>query len=119
MPAMNRPRAALFALCAGLPLAACGTAYDRTLDSWVGAPVASLTDSWGPAHMRFRDDEGRRVYQWSFREIGGRQTAAAFHYQQERDRTPPYCETRIFVDDGGVVRGWAWRGNDCFGTPRR
>lgn len=118
MQVLRTSRAALFALLAGLIVGACATAYESTLESWKGAPAVELMAAWGPPHERFLDDQGRRIYQWSYREIGEGRSDAAFHYQKSGERTAPFCQTRFVVDESGVIRGWAYRGNDCFGAPR-
>ena len=79
-----------------------------TLNSWKGAPADELTASWGPPHEQFRDDDGRKVYQWSFREIGENASAAGFHYQAKGPEKKPYCHTRFYIDDADRIEGWAF-----------
>lgn len=112
-------RIALIAPLALMVLGACTDAYERTLNTWRGAPVEELIGAWGPPHEESRDVDGHTIYQWSYREIGGpADTRASFQYKSSRKRKPPYCLTWITVDDADIIRKWAYRGSECFGDPR-
>ena len=115
----NRRRAGI-AVVAPMTLllaSGCAALYERTLDSWKGAPVQELVDSWGPPHEQFRDPRGSMVYQWSHRDIDGGSNAS-FQYKSGRQQVSPFCQTRFTVDENDIVRKWSYRGNDCSGTPR-
>ena len=92
--------------------------YERALNSWQGAPVQELVDSWGPPHEQFRDERGNMVYQWSHRDIDGGSSKASFQYKTGRQKISPFCRTRFTVDENGIVREWTYRGNDCSGAAR-
>lgn len=95
-----------------------GFFYERALDSWQGAPIQELVDSWGPAHEQYRDNRGNMVYQWSHRDIDGGRSKAAFQYRSGKQKVSPFCRTRFTVDENDIVRHWTYFGNDCSGAAR-
>ena len=119
MPHWRRPVLGVTLAIALVVVGGCANyQYQRTLTSWKGAPLQELVDAWGPSHEQFRNEQGHMVYQWSYREIGIGDTSASFQYKTGRQKRSPFCQTRFTVDDRNIIQKWAYRGDDCSGTPR-
>jgi hypothetical protein len=97
----------------GCGIAGCATtgAYERSLDAWKGRPQAELVNARGtPAETFNSDGHTFLVYLSS--------TVVPFTFMPNTlgahaDHTKSKFCTTVFDVSGGVIVGWALKGNDC------
>lgn len=77
------------------------------LNSWVGADISSLIQTWGVPTSQYTLPNGETLYTWL--RIRG---AMALPVGNMVAAGQVWCET-TFTTANGIVRSWTWRGNAC------
>ncbi|MCG8548313.1 MAG: hypothetical protein MJE12_29290 [Alphaproteobacteria bacterium] len=71
-------------------------AYQHRLDAWIGHSAKDLVQRWRTPESVIPLQDGGQVLLYKTPVVVGM-----------------FCETRFIVDDTGVIRKWAYYGNDC------
>jgi len=95
------------ALFLALGMVSCATTarYEEYLEAWVGKPAHDLTGTWGVPQRTHQLPDGRRMYEYRFRDP---------HHEGRRPaKAHPACKTFFVVDSREIVQAWRWEGHDC------
>jgi hypothetical protein len=79
--------------------------YSEVLQSWAGADINELTDSWGYASYSFVAPNGNTVYVY--------QSHAIITNEYGAELWTSWCRTFFEVNSAGRIVKWRWEGNDC------
>ena len=82
--------------------------YEKVLQSWVGADVSRLIESWGPPSSTYKLPDGRVQYTWLF--DGGAVAAPVGNMVYAVRRS---CTTTFTTSTAGRIQSWRWEGNAC------
>ncbi len=114
-----------------LALSACATTanYEAILNTWIGADINKLVESWGYASNSFVAPNGNKVYVY---ERGGsftmpttyQTTARVYGYGNSAYGTATtnvyggqtvtlWCRTFFEVNSSDIIINWRWEGNGC------
>ena len=107
------PRAGISLACfiaAAVVMSSCATAggYEKVLNSWMGADVSRLIESWGPPTSTYALPDGRTMYTWESH--GG---AVAVPVGNMAVAVPRTCKTTFTVDESRAILSWRYEGNMC------
>jgi len=99
-----------FCILAAVVMTSCATAggYEKMLNSWVGADVSRLIESWGPPSSTYPLPDGRTMYTWDSH--GG---AVAVPVGNMAVAVPRTCKTTFTVDESRTILSWRYEGNMC------
>jgi len=81
-------------LIAATVVAGCAyfTSWGDVMGRWVGEPISSITDLWGPPDQTWTREDGKTVYKY---------------HQQQVD---PSCYHYWVVDENGVIADFDYEG---------
>lgn len=87
--------------------------FEATLDSWVGADVNRLIQSWGPPTRSYKMPNGHTVYTWAWDShgamavplYGGGVIAQSLDYS---------CIKDFEADENDRIVSWHYSGNRCY-----
>lgn len=103
------------ALATTLALACATTGkYQRLLQSWMGADVNRLMQSWGPPSNEYVMPNSDRMYTWLW--VGGTLVTASYNSYLNMTTAGAvtyWCKTTFTASPSGVLRSWRWEGNAC------
>lgn len=90
------------------------TSFEEKLESWKGADVNQLIESWGPPTSTYDMPNGDKMYTWN--RTGG--TVASSNYFPQLSLATArantmYCNTSFTVSSSNIVTNWRWEGNSC------
>ena len=90
------------------------TSFEEKLESWKGADVNQLIESWGPPTSTYDMPNGDKIYTWN--RTGG--TVASSNYFPQLSLATArantmFCNTSFTVDSSNIVTNWRWEGNSC------
>ena len=99
--------------------------YNKILDTWIGADITDLMDSWGYPQGSFDSPNGNKVYVYS--EGGAYTTPVTTNTTVVGNTVQNHtyggitvnynCTTYIETDDSGTIVTWSWEGNNCVAYP--
>jgi hypothetical protein len=87
--------------------------YEEVLESWIGADINNLIDSWGPPDQQYRMPNGNMLYTWID------SSSVTMPFMNDGDTiwgggTLIFsCTTTFSVQPSGRIFSWRWKGNKC------
>ena len=122
---IGRHACVLLLAMAGISAAGCATtgAYEQSLDAWKGRSDVDLIQARGAPAETF-DSDGHKFLVYLSSTIVPFSLMPNTQGMHADDTKSKFCTT-VFDVSGGVVVGWALKGNDCAheplkpGAPRR